>query len=61
MYYIFAQMFHLTRRYVRRSRGFMNAYQRGLTGKQAAWATKKYRGHRVLPDSILMELEEAGI
>jgi hypothetical protein len=32
-----------------------------LTGRQAARATKKYRGHRVLPDSILAELEEAGI
>ena len=63
MYYFFAQMFHLTRklRYARRSRRFNNTYQKGLTGKQAAWATKKYRGHRVLPDSILVELEEAKI
>ncbi|KAJ8589880.1 hypothetical protein M405DRAFT_737872, partial [Rhizopogon salebrosus TDB-379] len=49
------------RKYACHSRRFMNAYQKGLTGKQAAWATKKYRGHRVLPDSILAELEEAGI
>lgn len=30
---------------------FMDAYTKGLDGKQAAWATKKYHGHRVLPDS----------
>ena len=39
----------------------MDAYQKGLTGKQAAWASKKYRGHRVIPDSILCELDAAGI
>lgn len=39
----------------------MDAYRRGLSGKQAAWASKKYRGHRVLPDSILNDLEKAGI
>ncbi|OAX44335.1 hypothetical protein K503DRAFT_852746 [Rhizopogon vinicolor AM-OR11-026] len=49
------------RKYARRSRVFMNTCQKGLAGKQAAWATKKYHGHRVLPDSILAELEEAEI
>jgi hypothetical protein len=32
-----------------------------LNGKQAAWASKKYRGHRVLPESIMRDLEEAKI
>ncbi|KAG2071495.1 hypothetical protein BDR04DRAFT_1016009 [Suillus decipiens] len=40
---------------------FMDAYHKGLTGKQAAWATKIYKGHRVLPNSILVELENAGL
>lgn len=39
----------------------MDAYRKGLTGKQAAWATKQYHGHRVLPNSILDELELKGI
>ena len=39
----------------------MDAYRKGLTGKQAAWASKKYKGHRVLPNTILAELEKAGI
>jgi hypothetical protein len=31
----------------------MDAYRKGLTGKGAVWAAKKYRGHWVLPKSIL--------
>ncbi|KAH9836462.1 uncharacterized protein C8Q71DRAFT_708123, partial [Rhodofomes roseus] len=49
------------RRFFVRSQRFMDAYRRGLSGKQAAWASKRYRGHRVLLQSILDELEEAGI
>ena len=48
-------------RFFIRAQRFMDAYRRGLSGKQAAWANKKYRGHRVLPDSILEDLEMAGI
>ncbi|KAG2056603.1 hypothetical protein BDR06DRAFT_981317 [Suillus hirtellus] len=40
---------------------FMDAYQKGLNGKQAAWASKKYRGHRVLPDSVLRDLDGADV
>ena len=41
----------------------MDAYEKGLNGpgKQAAWASKKYRGHRVLPESIFMELDQANV
>lgn len=50
-----------TQSYATRSLRFMDAYRKGLNGKQAAWASKKYKGHRVLPDSLLRELEEAGL
>jgi hypothetical protein len=40
---------------------FMEAYRKGLNGNQAAWANKKYRGHRIIPDSILRDLENANI
>lgn len=40
---------------------FMDAYRRGLNGHQAAWASKQYRGHRTIPETILNELEKAGI
>ena len=39
----------------------MDAYRKNLDGAQAAWAAKKYRGHRVVPNQILEELERAGI
>jgi hypothetical protein len=39
----------------------MDAYTTGLNGKQAAWAAKKYRGHRVLPPDIMEALDKAGI
>jgi len=45
------------RRFATRSRCFMDGYRRGLNGKQATWASKKYRGHRVLPETILEEIE----
>ena len=49
------------KRYVRRSQKFMDAYYRKLNGKQAAWASKKYRGHRVLPESLMDEILKANI
>jgi hypothetical protein len=41
------------------SRRFMGAYRKGLTGKQAAWAAKKYHGHRCVSESILAEYNAA--
>jgi hypothetical protein len=37
----------------------MDAYIKGLTGKGATWAAKKYRGHQMLPESILKEFDNA--
>jgi hypothetical protein len=39
----------------------MDAYRKGLNGKQASWAAKKYRGHRMIPDTILQDLERANV
>jgi len=36
-------------RYPIRSQRFMDAYQQGLNGQQAAWAAKLYHGYHVLP------------
>jgi hypothetical protein len=49
------------RRFANRSSRFMDAYSRGLNGRQAAWAARKYRGHRVLPATIMDELERAHV
>ncbi|OAX32048.1 hypothetical protein K503DRAFT_750264 [Rhizopogon vinicolor AM-OR11-026] len=45
-------------KFATRSLQFMDAYRKGLDGKQAAFATKKYRGHRTLPLSVFDDLAE---
>jgi hypothetical protein len=50
--------FNLSHSFATRARRFIDAYAKGLQGKGAAWAAKKYRGHRVLPESILAEFDE---
>ncbi|KAF9471039.1 hypothetical protein BDN70DRAFT_820536, partial [Pholiota conissans] len=44
-----------------RSLRFMDGYRKEMDNKQAAWASKKYRGHRTLPDGIMQQLEEVGL
>ncbi|KDR70887.1 hypothetical protein GALMADRAFT_75613, partial [Galerina marginata CBS 339.88] len=44
-----------------RARRFIHAYSLGLNGRQAAWAARKYRGHRVLPENLLRELDKSGV
>ncbi|KAG1726793.1 uncharacterized protein EDB91DRAFT_1061456 [Suillus paluster] len=39
------------------SRHFIDAYRKGLNGEQAAWAIKKYHGHRVLPEHIMHDFD----
>ncbi|KAF8549129.1 hypothetical protein OG21DRAFT_1421833, partial [Imleria badia] len=38
---------------------FLDTYDKGLNGMQAAWAIKKYCGHRVLPVSIMQDFDLA--
>ncbi|KAK0476910.1 hypothetical protein EDD18DRAFT_1297231 [Armillaria luteobubalina] len=49
------------RRFATRSLRFMDAYQKGLNGAQAAWAVTKYRGHHLIPETILRDLDNAQI
>jgi hypothetical protein len=37
---------------------FIDAYQKGLDGVQAAWAIKQCRGHCILPESIMKEFDD---
>jgi len=39
----------------------MDAYMKGLNGWQAALAVRKYKGHHVLPESLMDDLEKANI
>lgn len=36
----------------------MDAYRKGMSGAEAAWASKKYKGHRVLPHNVLSEIQK---
>ncbi|KAJ7058665.1 hypothetical protein C8F01DRAFT_990075 [Mycena amicta] len=47
------------RRFVLRAHRFADAYRQGLDGSQAAWAVKKYKGHRMLPPEFREELLQA--
>ncbi|KAH9008825.1 hypothetical protein EDB84DRAFT_1280923 [Lactarius hengduanensis] len=38
---------------------FITAYREGLSGAQAAWANKKYHGHRTLPPQCILEARNA--
>ncbi|KAJ7233374.1 hypothetical protein C8J57DRAFT_1090574 [Mycena rebaudengoi] len=38
-----------------------DAYCKGLDGVQAAWAARKYKGHRVLPPEYKKDMLVAGI
>ncbi|KAJ3506528.1 hypothetical protein NLJ89_g6819 [Agrocybe chaxingu] len=49
------------RKFARRSRRFMRFYHLGLDGKLAAWANKKFRGHRVTPEKLMEEMDKEGI
>ena len=51
----------MMKKFATQSRCFMDAYEHGLDGKQAAWAAQKYRGHRVLPQNILNKLGKEGL
>lgn len=43
------------RRFARKSWRYMDAYRKGLTGKQAEFTVKKYRSHRRVPQGVMEE------
>ncbi|KAF8804896.1 hypothetical protein BYT27DRAFT_7225151 [Phlegmacium glaucopus] len=45
-------------RFANRSRRFIDAYDKGLNGQQAAWAARKYHDHCVLPETLMDDLEQ---
>ena len=46
------------RKFARKCWHYMDAYKKGISGKLAEYAVKKYKSHRRIPDSILEDLEE---
>lgn len=51
------QLIPLIHSYAQRAFRFMDAYRKGLNGKQAAYACKKYSGHRTIPLAALEDLD----
>ncbi|KAJ7720589.1 hypothetical protein DFH07DRAFT_759955 [Mycena maculata] len=47
-------------RFCNRSLRYADAYSKGLNGREAAYATKKYRGHRSIPNDYLNDFEQSG-
>jgi hypothetical protein len=45
-----------SRRFHNKALRFMDAYAKGLTGKEAAWAARRYHGHRNLPPGAAEEI-----
>jgi hypothetical protein len=37
----------------------MDASEKGLTGHEVVWAARKYRGHRIIPETIMADMEKA--
>lgn len=46
------------RKYFRRVRRFLDAYDKGLSDQEALWATRTYKSHRSIPCSFRKEEEE---
>ena len=44
-------------RFARRAQRYMSAYRRGLTLKAAEYAVKKYKSHRKIPDSAVIDID----
>ncbi|TFK17908.1 hypothetical protein FA15DRAFT_604234, partial [Coprinopsis marcescibilis] len=47
----------VVRRFINRSWCFTEAYTIGVTGKAAAWAVRKYKGHRTISQRALVSIE----
>ena len=45
------------RAFARKSYRYMDAYRNGLNVKQAEYAVKKYKRHRVIPKSIINNIK----
>ena len=49
------------RKFARKTWHYMDVYRKGIGGKLAEYAVKKYKSHRRVPDNILEELNKVEI
>ena len=50
---------HIFQRFATCACWFIDAYAKGLQGKGATWAAKKYHSYHILPESILQDFDDA--
>jgi len=48
----------IIRRFARKALRYMDLYRKGITGKLAEYAARKYKSHRCIPEYVLSELNE---
>jgi ribosomal protein S4E len=48
---------NIIRKFINRSWRFMDAYRVPLSGKAAAWAVRKQKGHHTISQSAMMHLD----
>lgn len=48
-------------RFTNRSARYISAYSQGLSGSDAAWANRRYHGHRTLPPSMARMAQARGV
>jgi transposase len=48
----------MIRKFARKAWRYMDLYRKGITGKLAEYAAKKYKSHRCIPDYVLVELNK---
>ncbi|CAG8728244.1 12694_t:CDS:1, partial [Acaulospora morrowiae] len=46
----------IIRNFAHKSWRYMDVYEKGLEGKTAEWAVKKYKSHCILPERIEIEI-----
>jgi len=56
---IFHQTLMFIFSFANHSHQFINAYDKGLNGQQAAWEARQYHGYCMLPESLMDDLEQA--
>ena len=49
------------RKFARKAWRYMDLYQKGIDGKLAEYAVKKYKSHRRIPDEVLEELNQLNL
>ena len=51
----------IIRKFARKCWYYMDAYKKGISRKLVEYAVKKYKSHRIIPDSVLEELNKIKI